>query len=273
MHDLTIGSLFTGIGLLDIAVERVTGGNVLWQCEIDVWRRAVLRKWWPDAERYGDVTRLFYPERVDILCGGFPCQDVSTAGRRVGISGARSGLWREYARIIGEIDPHIVFIENVPGLERRGLDQVLKSLDALGYSSRRGRLAACDVGAPHRRERLFILAYADEGRVWELAERVEQLASKREDAFDLDDRATRSVAPDWPPGLGADRWGAWLEDHPGCEPGIYRVAHGRANGMEQLRRARVAALGDAVCPQQAEIALRGLINYKAECLTEQIELW
>jgi len=121
---------------------------VLWQCEIDAWRRAVLRERWPHAERYSDITQLCHPAHVDILCGGFPCQDVSTAGRRVGLVGARSGLWREYARIIGEIEPAIVFVENVPGLERRGLDEVLASFDELGYSSRRGRPGWSDCVVP-----------------------------------------------------------------------------------------------------------------------------
>lgn len=102
---------------------------------------------------------------VDILCGGFPCQDISAAGKRAGITGARSGLWKEYARLIGEIRPRFVFAENSPLLRTRGLGVVLEDLASLGYDARWCVLGARDVGAPHKRDRMWILAYATTKRL------------------------------------------------------------------------------------------------------------
>ena len=97
--------------------------------------------------------------KVDIVCGGFPCQDISSAGKRAGINGERSGLWSEMARIIGEILPRFVFIENSPMLRTRGLSKVLKDLAEMGYDARWGIISASDTGAPHQRKRMWILAY------------------------------------------------------------------------------------------------------------------
>ena len=96
--------------------------------------------------------------RVDVVCGGFPCQDISVAGKGAGIDGARSGMWVEMARIIREVGPRFVFVENSPMLTSRGLGRVLGDLAEMGYDARWGVLGACDVGAPHKRERIWILA-------------------------------------------------------------------------------------------------------------------
>jgi DNA (cytosine-5)-methyltransferase 1 len=96
---------------------------------------------------------------VDVLCGGFPCQDISSAGKGAGITGERSGLWKEYARIIGEIRPKFVFAENSPLLRTRGLGVVLEDLASLGYDARWGIIGAGAVGAPHKRDRMWVLAY------------------------------------------------------------------------------------------------------------------
>jgi DNA (cytosine-5)-methyltransferase 1 len=101
---------------------------------------------------------------VDILAGGFPCQDISAAGKGAGIAGSRSGLWKEYARIIGEIRPRFVFAENSPLLRTRGLAVVLEDLAALGYDARWCVLGARDVGAPHKRDRMWVLAYTNSSR-------------------------------------------------------------------------------------------------------------
>jgi DNA (cytosine-5)-methyltransferase 1 len=98
--------------------------------------------------------------RIDVISGGFPCQDISSAGKGTGIDGERSGLWREMARIIGEVRPRFVFIENSPMLRTRGLSTVLKDLAEAGYDARWGVFGACDVGAPHKRERMWVLAYS-----------------------------------------------------------------------------------------------------------------
>src|SRR3990167_7965029 len=115
---LTIGSVFSGIGGLELGIERAGLGPVLWQVEIDPFCRAVLSHHWPTAKRYEDV-KTFTDDMVapvDLICGGFPCTDISNAGKRAGIDGEHSGLWSEYARIVGLVRPRFVVVENVAAL-------------------------------------------------------------------------------------------------------------------------------------------------------------
>lgn len=157
---LSFGSLFTGIGGMDLGLERA-GWECKWQVEIDPYCRQVLAKHWPDVPRFEDVRGVTGDqlEPVDLIAGGFPCQDVSQAGKRtVGIDGARSGLWSEFARIIRVLRPRLVLVENVPGLAVRGLGRVLGDLAALGYDAEWSCISAADVGAPHLRRRIFLLA-------------------------------------------------------------------------------------------------------------------
>ena len=167
MDALAIGSLFSGIGGLELGLEHATGGRVCWQGERDAWCRDVLAKHWPDAVRYDDVCTVNGLPRVDIICGGFPCQDVSLAGKRAGFGGERSSLWREYRRIVADVRPRYVFVENVPGLltadDGWAFGEVLGDLAALGFDATWDVFRASDVGAPHRRERLFLLAYRVSG--------------------------------------------------------------------------------------------------------------
>jgi len=159
---LTVGSLFAGIGGFDLAA-RWLGWRTLWYSEIDPYASAVMKKRFPEAVNHGDVTQLRGSQvaRVDVLCGGFPCQDISLAGKGAGIEGSRSGLWTHYARIIDEVRPSWVVIENVSALRSRGLDRVLGSLAALGYDAEWHCIPAAYVGAPHRRDRIWIVAHPD----------------------------------------------------------------------------------------------------------------
>lgn len=156
-----IGSLFSGIGGLELGLEWAGLGPVAWQVEIDPFCRGVLAMHWPGAKRFADVREVGRDvlSQVDVICGGFPCQDVSCAGKGAGLDGARSGLWREYLRIVGELRPRVVVVENVRALVTRGLDRVATDLDAAGYRVEARIIAAADVGAPHRRERLFLVAH------------------------------------------------------------------------------------------------------------------
>jgi DNA (cytosine-5)-methyltransferase 1 len=158
---LTVGSLFAGIGGFDLGLERA-GMKVIWQSEIDPYASAVLKKHWPDVPNHGDIRGITSAtvERPDVLCGGFPCQDISNAGKRAGIDGERSGLWSEYARVIGELRPRYVIVENVAALLGRGLGRVLGDLAALGFDAEWHCIPASAVGAPHRRDRLWIIANA-----------------------------------------------------------------------------------------------------------------
>jgi len=158
-----IGSLFSGIGGLDLGLEWAGLGRTVWQCEIDPFCRGILARHWPEAERYTDVTTLDaarLPD-VDVICGGFPCQDVSSAGRAAGIDGERSGLWYHFARIVEAKRPRIVVVENVASGQGRWLPTVRRDLHVLGYGTRAIALSAADVGAPHLRRRIFVVANTD----------------------------------------------------------------------------------------------------------------
>jgi len=162
----TCGSLFTGIGGIDYAFS-CAGFDVLFQCEIDDYCRKVLSKhaeiYWPVATQFTDVRTIggHNLPAVDVLFGGFPCQDVSLAGKRAGISeSTRSGLWLEFARIIGDIRPRVVLLENVAGILTRDGSLVIADLAKMGYVGHWGVIRASDSGAPHQRERWFCVAYA-----------------------------------------------------------------------------------------------------------------
>lgn len=156
---MTFGELFAGIGGFSLGLERA-GMTCKWQVEIDPYARAVLNKHWPDVPKHDDV-RTFPPTHddysVDLVCGCFPCQDISYAGKGAGLAGARSGLWSEFARIIGKIRPRYVVVENVSALLTRGMGDVLGTLASLGYDAEWHVIPASAVGAPHRRDRVWII--------------------------------------------------------------------------------------------------------------------
>jgi site-specific DNA-cytosine methylase len=166
---LTFGSLFAGIGGFDLGFSRA-GMTPRWQVECDPYALRVLAKDWPDVPKYRDVRYFLGSKRwrserwawaVDILCGGFPCQDISFAGRGLGLEGERSGLWTEFARVIRLLRPRYVVVENVEALVKRGLDRVTGDLAELGYCAEWDVISALSVGAPHLRKRLWIVAYPD----------------------------------------------------------------------------------------------------------------
>lgn len=163
---MTGGSLFSGIGGMDLGLERA-GIHTLWQCEIDPFRRSILSTHWPNTPRYEDVRSLDdTAKRVDILFGGFPCQDLSTAGARKGIHAERSGLFFEFARLAGELRPAWLLIENVPGLlsspsSEPGKDfaLVLSTLAECGYGVAWRILDSRYFGVPQSRRRVFIVGH------------------------------------------------------------------------------------------------------------------
>jgi len=156
---MRIGSLFSGIGGLDLAAEAAFGGRVVWHCEIERHPQRVLRRRWPDAALHEDVRTLTSAtaEPIDVLTGGFPCQDLSLAGKRAGLDGARSGLYGEMLRIADELRPDWVVFENVPPLLKYRA-RVEADLERMGYGSVWQVCEASDVGAPHRRQRVFVVA-------------------------------------------------------------------------------------------------------------------
>ena len=291
---MKIGSLFSGIGGLELGLEealRDAGYAVetAWQCEADEWCRGVLARHWPSARRFDDV-RTLGPDAgsVDILCGGFPCQDLSYAGRGAGLAGERSGLWREFARVIRDLRPRVIVVENVAALLSRGVGDVLGDLAALGYDALWQCVRAADAGAPHRRDRLFIVAWrslgdaagarraGDTGREGAGARRISSIAGGA-DADVADSRSERlegleqaGTAPRAAGRIGRKRAGS-----PRAQRGLGRGADGLPRGLDahqwpagrgepqhawepprtttdrHERRQRLKALGNAVVPQVA----------------------
>lgn len=276
---LTVLDLFSGIGGFSLGLERTGGFKTVAFCEIDPFCRKVLAKHWPDVPVHEDITTLRGEDvgPVDVIAGGFPCQDISTAGRGDGIEGSRSGLWSEFARLIGELRPRYVIVENVAALLGRGLDRVLGDLAALGFDAEWHGIPIGTLGAPHNRDRIWILAYTDRRR------RRTDLAG-RNDADRTDARRSetdglfgalsvkcpqRSVAitsdtyDSWRlqrQGLLANIW-RWFDDSPPASsewqkpwPQVLSEIQGMDDGISsRLDRAGCDATGNSANPQIVEL--------------------
>lgn len=228
---LAVGSLFSGIGGFDLGLERA-GMRIAWQSEIASTASAVLRKHWPGVPNHGDIRSIRGDavEPVDVLCGGFPCTDISSANvrRRTGLDGPQSGLWREYARFVGESRPRWVVIENSPRW-RAWVPIVRRDLHGHGYSSLPIRVCAADVGAPHDRPRIFIVAHADQ-----------------------DSESLRAVYAQVAELCTVSAFGGHWSIPP---PGGFRLDDGISGGMGAL-----ACYGNALIPQIAEAIGRAIVR-------------
>ena len=163
---MTHASLFTGIGVFDKAAQDI-GWELIFQCEIDNFCSNILNQNFPGVKNLGDINNAktkSYNNTIDIISGGFPCQDISISGLGEGIFGKRSGLWSQFARIIEETNPKYVVIENSPQLLKRGFEKVLHDLSEIGYDAEWECLSASEFGFDHKRERLFIIAYPNAQR-------------------------------------------------------------------------------------------------------------
>jgi DNA (cytosine-5)-methyltransferase 1 len=159
---MPILGLCAGFGGLEIAVEELTGERVAYLAEIDRYAAQILAHHHPDIPNLGDITSIDWTEligQVDIVCAGFPCQDISNAGHRKGIDGEKSGVWRNVAEAVRILRPRLVFLENVSAIARRGLDRVLGDLAAIGYDARWMCFRASEIGAAHHRDRWFCVAF------------------------------------------------------------------------------------------------------------------
>lgn len=223
---LTHGSLFSGFGGFNIGASWA-GIPTLWDCEIESFNRSVLKKNYPNSEQYEDIRKLSHPPKVDIISGGFPCQDISLNGKGEGIKGSRSGLWSEMARIIREVRPEYVIIENSSALLIRGFEQVLCDLSEIGYNAEWDCLQAQDFGYPHKRERLFCIAYPKTKRLQ---------TSIFKEHREISPLCTESPIPH-----GVYRSTEWLDGTTNHRP-ISRV-HGVSNHVDIIK-----GLGNAVVP-------------------------
>lgn len=243
---MQVGSLFSGIGGIDLAV-RWMGWETRWFSEIDPFCIQILHKHWPDVPNLGDIRNIHNPPYVDILAGGFPCQDISNNRKREGLAGENSGLWYEYLRIINEIHPNYVLIENVDGLRSRGLGVVLGGLADSRYTAEWRVFPAWPFGAEHRRARIWIVAYPESERM----ERVWPEGIKIPQSLD------RTVLP------LRNSDGQWE-----VEPDIRRAPNGLSRGVDA---ARVKALGNAAVPQCAYYVLQQIDRHRKSRLYGELE--
>ena len=260
---MNVLSLFSGIGGFSLGLGRA-GMRTVAFCEIEPYCRAVLRQHWPDVPIFDDVQAIDVHEGwlvansdarhksteeqlqagrtairtsiVDVICGGFPCQDISIAGKGEGITGSRSGLWKEFARIIGEVRPRYVIVENVAALLGRGIADVLGDLAKIGFSSVWHCIPASAVGAPHRRDRIWIVGYPMQSGL-----------SKRTTFGERQREATEKFS--WDLTSVSSQWDV--------EPDVGRVAHGIPNRVDRLK-----ALGNAIVPQIAEIIGKAIMSHE-----------
>lgn len=227
---MNVLDIFSGIGGFSLGLERA-GMRTVAFCEIDPYCRAVLRKHWPDVPIFEDVRELTAADvsGVDVICGGFPCQDISVAGKGAGLAGERSGLWRECTRLVGETRPRYVIVENSAALLGRGLGTVLGDLAALGYSAEWHCIQAADVGAKHIRDRVWVVGMADASRV--------------------------GIIEHWWQQFKANSDTQWQIFNGFDQPEPARVAYGISHRMDRLR-----AIGNAVVPQIPEIIGRAIVS-------------
>ena len=250
---LTVGSLFSGIGGLDLGLERA-GMKVVWQSEIDPYACKVLKKHWPEVPNHGDIKQIDWRtvEPVDVICGGYPCQPFSTAGKRQGTDDPRH-LWPWVRTAISELRPRYAILENVRGHLSLGGLQVIGELAKIGYDAEWRVVSAAGVGAPHRRDRIIIVAYPTELHSNGSNNNPQNSArSETFSQFGNGSRAPTMAYPDSSPQQHQQVWQVSKSNIERCswwepEPNVGRVANGISNGLDRLR-----GLGNAVVPHVAE---------------------
>ena len=282
--------LFSGIGGFSLGLERA-GFETVAFCEFDKKAQLVLKKHWPNVPVYDDVRTLTYEQlqtdglNVDVICGGFPCQDISLAGKGAGLDGERSGLWFEFHRLIEEIKPKYAIIENVSALRSRGLDEVLRSLSEIGYDAEWHCIPASAIGAPHRRDRIWIIAYPSQQRCNKWGSDWEKrhfLHNQNGDATESQPKregrecwssspgeidSTKFLADTLCEGLErqwslTSRISQELQNFSNScwwaiEPDVGRVANGIPNRVDRLKQ-----LGNAVVPQIPELIGKSIMEFE-----------
>ena len=228
---LKLLDLFSGIGGFSLGLERTGGFETVAFCEIEDFPRRVLAQHWPEVPCYEDIRELNAPTlsrdgiEVDAISAGFPCQDISVAGRGEGLDGDRSGLWFEVLRLISELRPRVIFLENVAALLSRGLGVVIGGLAKIGYDCVWHCIRACRFGLPHHRDRIWIVAHPGKERAkGSLAQALQRL-------------------PALQGGENVRRAEAWARLPELSKAGLCGSYHGIPNGVD-----RTGSLGNAVAP-------------------------
>ena len=231
--------LFSGIGGFSLAAEWCWRKEleIVYMVENDIYCQRVLKKQFPNTPIHSDIRdfKCDTISSIDLITGGFPCQDISIAGKGVGIEGERSGLWSEFKRIISEVRPRFALIENVPALTFRGLDVVLSDLAEIGYDAEWQCISASEVGAWHKRERIWIVAYPTGGGLEEFPIRLNEI---------------KKVYEEWTSNpLTAHTTAKRIYGLPDIE--IYRGNNGVPNRVDRLK-----SLGSAIVSQVAYIIMQ-----------------
>lgn len=272
---LKVLDLFSGIGGFSLGLERTGGFETVAFCEIEKFPQAVLRKHWPEVPIYEDVRTLTKnngPANVDVICGGYPCQPFSTAGRRKGAEDDRH-LWPEVNRLLAEYRPHWFIGENVAGHVSMGLDDVLSDLEKQDYTARAFVIPACAVNAPHRRDRVWVVAHATsmqrnggknnakagerqtpKSRDCSCETNVPNTKCERQQGQGRAERRLRSAANGNRKADFTITNGGWS-----AEPAMGRVANGVPDRMDRLK-----GLGNAVVPQIPELIGRAILESEAK---------
>ena len=265
--------LFSGIGGFALAASWVWKDelDIVGFCEIEEYAQKVLQKNFPEVPIYQDVQELKGKDfkNIDLITGGFPCQDISIAGKGAGIEGERSGLWSEMCRIISEVRPKYAIIENVPMLIHRGLERVLCDLTKIGYDCEWQIIGADDVGAWHKRKRIWIVAYSNRFRKNKQQSRIrsKSIQSIRKNPNTLRQKISNSSSSRRKIGLSKERYrkerdtkkfinnsnrqrGRKAKHNWTTEPSVGRVANGIPNRVDRLK-----GLGNAIVPQVAKLIM------------------
>jgi DNA (cytosine-5)-methyltransferase 1 len=285
-NKLKVLDLFSGIGGFSLGLERTGGFETVAFCEIDLQCQKVLKRHWPSVTVFNDVetlTKEDLQKEVDLICGGFPCQDISLSGKGDGLDGERSGLWFEYLRIISQVRPKYAVIENVSALLGRGLGTILGNLAEIGYDAEWHCIPASAIGAPHQRDRIWIVAYTNHKRwkfCWKRREngnkesrelfKVENYLQEIENPGDNvsnTNNVREQIQPGWffstlemLGGLSTQRKAfrtIWA-----TESGVCRVANGIPSRVDRIKQ-----LGNAIVPQIAEII--GLVISQHELVMQK----
>ena len=277
---LKVGSLFSGIGGFDLGLERA-GMTVKWQVEIDEFCNRVLAKYWPNVKRYRDIKAIGGEELepVDVICGGFPCQPFSAAGKRRSKQDDRY-LWPEMLRVISTVRPTWVIGENVAGIISLALDDVLADLENEGYSCETLVIPACAVNAPHRRDRVWILAHRNserqlqpEGAQQEQRRRTLDGSKQISAVTDCEHRKESEfrnqlgqARREKPSGWCLDE-SLWQETWIQAATRICRMDDGIPGRVDRAKRLK--ALGNAVVPQIVEIIGKAIMEIEGRLRNEQ----